>query len=245
MNIFANVRFDDDAKAPEDKVIGGGINRVDRTGKYDFIIKKVYVEESALGAMSFVMHLETESGASLRVQEYFTNRAKETFFIDKDGNKTYLPGYNKMRVIDYMVTKKNNQNPKAEEKTIMLWDKELKKEVPVKKYVFVEWFGKPITALVAKVLENKQERNAAGEYQPIADTRETMVVDHFLDPVTLRTMKEIIIGGNADIYAKWIEDHKEDYVRDLRTIKKDSSATPVQGAVANENTTAAANHIFG
>lgn len=240
MSIFAGVTFDNDIKVQEDRVPGGS-GKLDKTGKYDFIIKKAYIETASSGAMSFVLHLETESGQSLRVQEYFTNKSKETFYLDKDGNKQFLPGFNKMKTLDYLITKKDNPNPNAEEKTILLWDNDLKKEVPTKKHVLVDWFGKPITALVMNVLENKQEKDASGVYKPIADTRNSMVVDHFLDPVTLRTRNETTVGGNADICAKWTEKFKDDYVRDARTIK-DGAATSAPVQSVNQAT---ADAIFG
>ena len=240
MSIFDNIEIDNTIKPDEDRV-GGESKKIDKTGKYDVIIKKAYVNTAKSGAMSFVVEVEDATGNKLKIEEYFTNKDKATFYLDKEGNKRYLPGFSKMKALDFLVTKKDQQNPVCENKSIMLYDYTAKKEIPTLKPVFVEWYGKTITILAMNVLENKSVKNeVTGSYEPIAETRNVIVVDHFLDPVTLRTRNEVTAATDAKICADWTAKFGSDYVRDARTIK-DGVVTASKPTMAE----ATADAIFG
>lgn len=239
MSIFAGIATDETIAVEEDR-IGGGSNKLSQTGKYDFIIKKAYMDSAKSGAVSLNLELETEDGKKLKVTEYVTNKAKQTFYLDKEGNKKFLPGFSKMKAIDYLIVKKDQEFPKAEKKTIMLYDYMAKKDIPQEKDVLTEWWGKPITALVMKKLENKQVKGDDDKYVDTAETREVFEVEHFLDPVTLRTRNEITLGSASKLCVDWTAKFGGDYVRDARTIK-DGVASPAKESVNQ----ATANAIFG
>ena len=248
MSFFSDIKIDETAKVSEDRV-GGGSSRVDATGCYDLIIKKAYLEEAKSGAVSFVLDLETEDGRSLRVQEWFTNRDKESFYIDRNtGEKQFLPGFNKLRAIDFLITGEISPYPKAEEKTIKLYDYDARAELPTQRQVLTGWWGKMISVLAVKTLNNKQSKNESGNYVPTAETYEKMEIDHFIDPKTKRTRNEITAGKvEPEIHNKWVETFPADYVKDRREIKEDAPTGSSSGSSGNSSVASQsqAAEIFG
>ena len=103
----------------------------------------------------------------------------------------------------------------------MLWDKDLKKELPVDKEVIKEWLGKKIGILVTKKLEDK--------YGEESNYREVFDVEHFLRDG--RTRNEIV-AGTSGFKDKWLATKNESYILDKREQSKNKPYPPVN----NENT---------
>lgn len=220
-----------DIKAAEDKVGGGGFAKIEKTGIQDLICTKAYAGQSDGGAYFVEAHFENAEKARLIMREYITSGTKKgclNYYIDKDGNKQYLPGYNKVKALDYMLTKIDSDLPKLDKRQIKLWDKDLKKELPVEKDACIDWIGKPVTALITKVLENKSEK-IGDKWADIAGTIEKFEIDHFLDPVTRATRNELTGGLQVEFFNKWLEKRPEDYIYDKRTIKDEPNGEPNAG----------------
>ena len=173
MSLFNDIEIEDLGLA-EDKVGGGSFGRFEKTGYYDVVIEKAYAGVSSGGAFSVNLTLKREDGAKLNVIEYIssgTAKGCKNYYLDKDDNKVYLPGYNKIKNLDALLGF-DRAYPKTEEDKVMLWDKDLKKELPVDKEVIKEWLGKKIGILVVKKLEDK--------YGEETNYREVFDVEHFL-----------------------------------------------------------------
>jgi hypothetical protein len=222
MSLFNDIEVEDLGLA-EDKVGGGSFGRFEKTGYYDVVIEKAYAGVSNGGAFSVNLTLKREDGAKLNVTEYIssgTAKGCKNYYLDKDGNKAYLPGYNKIKSLDALLGF-DRAYPKTEKDKVMLWDKDLKKELPVDKEVIKEWLGKKIGILVTKKLEDK--------YGEESNYREVFDVEHFLRDG--RTRNEIV-AGTSGFKDKWLATKNESYILDKREQSKNKPYPPVK----NENT---------
>lgn len=223
MSIFAGLDFDTTIKADEDRV-GGGYVKFDKTGAFDVVIEKAYVTVAKSGAIGVVINFKREDGAKLKVTEWMTNKIKQNYYLDKDGNKRYLAGYNAVMSIDRIVTGKTNTYPTAEKRIVPIWNNELKKETNQEVDALIEWTGKPVTILVHKVLVNKQAL-VDDKYVDVAGTIEKVEIKHVVDVVSHKTKNEIVGGLNAEFFTKWTEKFKDDYIDDKRSILEDEPTT--------------------
>ena len=217
MGMFDNLEVETGIEVSEDRVGGGGFAKVDHTGYYGMEIQKAYAGVSSGGAFSVTIEMKSDEGAFFTVTEYITSgtaKGCKNYYMDKDGNKQYLPGYSKIKALDALLTGSNKDYPSTDKKNIMLWDRDAGKELPTEKEVITSWFGKDINVLVMKILEDK--------YNNTSVTREVYEVQHFLDSVTNQTRNEKTAGiyGFAD---KWVAANPEDKVIDKRKDSKGSS----------------------
>ena len=206
--MFDNLEVATDVEQQEDKV-GGGFASIDKTGHYNMKIKKAYAGQSSGGAYSVNLVLEREDGARLNYTGYITSgtaKGCKNYYLDKNGKKQYLPDYNRVKNLDALLGF-DRAYPKTETGSVMLWDKDLSKEVPQEKQVINEWIGKEIGVLVMKVLEDKY-----GEEHKF---REKYQIEHFLDAITNQTRNEKIAGKNG-FKDEWIAKFNSEYVKDDR-----------------------------
>ena len=202
----------------EDKVGGGGFAKFDKTGFYDVIIEKAYAGVSAGGAFSVNLTLKREDGAKLNVIEYIssgTAKGCKNYYLDKDNNKQYLPGYNKIKNLDALLGF-DRAYPRTAKGNVMLWDRDLKKELPVEKEVISEWINKKIGILATKKLEDK--------YGSETEYREVFDVEHFLKDGKTRNE---IIAGTSGFKDKWLATKDESYILDKREQSKNKPYPPV------------------
>jgi hypothetical protein len=107
---------------------------------------------------------------------------------------------------------------------IKLYDFDLKKEVPKTVPMLTDVIGKEVSLAILKVLENKNEKDADGNYVAIADTRETNVVDKVFHTESRMSVVEARNEATeAKFWDGWVEKNK-DQVRDKRTIKDGAQA---------------------
>ena len=163
--------FDDlgvEAGIEEAKDTVGGFAKIDKTGYYPMTIEKAYAGQSTGGAYSVTVHLKSDAGARLTVTEYITSgtaKGCKNYYLDANGKKQYLPGYNKIKSLDALLGFERNY-PKTETGKVMLWDKDLSKEIPQEREVIKEWTGKKIGTLIKIGLEDKSVKNeATGLYE--------------------------------------------------------------------------------
>lgn len=206
----------------EQKDIVGGFAKVDHTGLYDFEIVKAYADVAGSGAFSVTVHFKSDKGANFRVTEYISSGTKKgckNYYIDKNGNKQFLPGYNKIKNLDSLLGF-NRDYPSTTSGQVMLWDRDLSKEVPQPKEVITEWVGKKVSALVMKKYLDKQVMNEdTGKYEPTSESKVEYEVQHFLNHDTKQTRNEIVAGENG-FKDKWLNKFDENFIMDKRDKSK-------------------------
>lgn len=153
MNIFD---LDDDVVVEAAKDFDG--KHTVETGLYAGKIKLAYLDVSKGGANSVNLQIET-AGKVLDFTEYVTSGTEKgckNFYINKKtGKKHPMPGMSAMNELAQVVTGSGLKEQTIEEKTVKIWDYDLKKEAPVKRKVITSLCGQPIELAVQEIQENK------------------------------------------------------------------------------------------
>lgn len=174
--MFENLGMDNDIQQEKD-VLGG--SRTLETAIYDFEIKMAYVTVSKGGAKAVNLTLETATKQTLRSTIYITNKEGKNFYVDKQNQKNYLPGFSLINNLAALTAEKFLQNITPEDKVIPIYDFDQKKELPTKVPVLVELLGKRVSAAVFKEVVDKTAKQTDGSYAPTGETREQNEIDKF------------------------------------------------------------------
>lgn len=231
MSLF-NQLTNDGLEESQDRL--GGFSPFDS----DIIIGKIkvaYAGKSSKGS-TFVSVILDANGKEYRETFYVTNKKGENYFISSEKKKVPLPGFTVVDDICLIASGKPLAEQTTEEKVINLYDFDAKKELPKSVPVLVDLIGQTVALGVLKQIENKSVKNAAGEYEPVAETREINVVDKVFHPEVKLTVAEARNGKETpEFWDKWLERNKGT-VRDKRTIKDGAGGTtgapPKAGASA-------------
>lgn len=183
-------------------------------------IKAAYAGQSAGGARNVTLILDL-GGREYSETVYVTNKKGENWFLNKQDNtkKVPLPGFTTIEDLCLVTTNKTLSEQTAEDKMMNVYDPEAKKELPKSVPMLVELIGKQATFGILKQIENKNEKNGAGEYVAIADTRESNVIDKiFHHPSNMTVVEAREQAGEAVFMPAWVERNKGKD-RDRRSIK--------------------------
>lgn len=205
--MFDNLKEDSSIEQEKDR-IGGGTYLLD-SGVYDMVIDMAYIDTSKGGATSVNMHFKGQNGENLRQQFWVTSgKAKgcKNYYLDKDGKKQYLPGFNQANSISKLATGKPLAELDHATKTIKVYDFAARKEQPVDKEVLTELLGQPITLGVIRQTVDKNVKNAAGDYVASGETRDENEIDKAFRTSDKLTNAEIQAGETTPVfYDKWKE----------------------------------------
>lgn len=179
----------DDIKEEED-TLGGGARD---SAVYDCTIKSAYLGVSQGGANSItIVAKDKNSSHEFRETLWVTNKKGEPFY-EYNGEKRYLPGYNVANAIAGLAAGYALSDLDTEEKKLMIYDFDEKKEVPTEVECLVDLHGCDIAFGIIKEIQDKTKKNdATGEYEPTGETREVNVIDkvfHAESGMTLAEMK--------------------------------------------------------
>lgn len=202
----------------------GGFSPFD-TDAYDVKIKVAYAGQSTAGAKSITFVFDA-GGREYRETIYYTNRKGENFFLNKDDStkKVPLPGFTTVNDICLVTTEKPLAEQATEEKVVKVWDTDAKAEVPKSVPVLVDLIDKELTLGIVKQLENKTEKQGH-EYVPIAETRETNIIDKVFHGPTKGTVVEARNEQEAGTFFKTWVDRNKGNTRDRRSIKDGQAGT--------------------
>ena len=189
-------------------------------------IKAAYAGKTDKGALNVTVILETSHG-EYRETVYVTNKDGQNYFLNKNDNtkKVPLPGFTIIDDLCLVTTNKPLSAQTMEEKVMNIYDPEQKKEIPKSVQMLTELTGKSVYVAITKNLENKQEKNSAGNYVPVADTRETNNINKiFHDPTKLTVVEAKNQNTEPVFYDSWLKRHKGNTL-DRRTIKEGGSSS--------------------
>lgn len=229
-NPFGNLT-NDGLEETEDR-LGGGYQPLE-TDLYTGVIKAFYAGKSKSSDARNVSVLFQVGDKEYRETIYVTNKNGENWFLNKDDKtkKVPLPGFTTIDDICLAATGQALADQAWEEKTIKLYDYDLKKEVPTVVMMAVDVIGKTVSLGIQKILENKGEKQADGSYEPGPETREINSIVKAFHTETKMTMAEARAGKEAgEFWDQWVEKNKG-VVRDNRKIK-DGQAGSVAGKAA-------------
>ena len=234
MSLFGNLKSDG-LEETQDRL--GGYSPLD-TDIYTGKIKMAYADKSDGGAQNVNLVVDL-GGKEYRETIYITNKKGENFFLNKDDKtkKVPLPGFTVIDDICLCTTEKPLADQDVEDKVVRLYDRESKKELPKSVPVLVELLGKEVSLAIVRQLENKQEKDGSGTYQPTAETRESNVITKVFHTASRMTMVEARQGNETGTFwDSWLERNKGQ-ISDKRTIKDGQAGAPKGAAAARPQPT--------
>lgn len=257
LNPFASA-----ADALKDQKIGGeerdslGGFELLATHAYDMTVKNFFQGASEKGAKYIVIEGVTADGKKLKFQEYVTNQKGEVTY-EKDGEKFYLPGFNKMNSIAMLAARKELSSLTWEEKQVKIWNKAAGGEVLTPVPVAVDMLDKKITLGIFEQTVNQTEKQANGKYVPIHAgdnvplVKDENVIDKAFDFETKKTIPELRAKAeSAAFYKEWVEKFdgkKQDRVKTKNLVLKTggggAGAQPTNAA--GGQTQAPEDNLFG
>lgn len=181
MSIFGNFKSDAAMEDNTPTSTGGSLYGPWESGVYTAVIDMAYVDKSAGGAMNVNFVFKTPEGKELKQTIYVSSgdaKGNLNYYVDKEGNQRYLPGYNTVNSICLLTVGKELADMYTEEKTLAIWDYQAKKEVPQKKHVIMDILGQEVKLGVLQILEPKMAKGDDGKYHPVeGETRTVNDID--------------------------------------------------------------------
>ncbi len=218
MSLFSKLKTDNLENA-EDRV-GGGF-KVLPTNIYNSKIKLAYAGTSASGAMNITFICDID-GREYKETIYITNKAGENFY-KKNDKKFPIPGFTLMNDICLLVTGNGLSEQDTAEKVVNVYSTDVKKEVPTKVQVLSDLIDEEISLAIQHIVEDKNVKNASGEYVPSGETREINAISKALQTSSKKTVIEITSNNDASFWDKWIEAHKDKVINKAKGAKTASS----------------------
>lgn len=203
--------------------LGGGL--LD-SALYDFKIEMAYLSKVKSGAMQVNLTFKTKESKTLRERGFISSgdaKGNKFTYTDKEGKERPLPDFAKLDTLCKLAIGKSLQELEPEQKTIKVYDPELKKEVPTQVPVLMDLIGADITAGVLRVVEDKTSKDSTGAYTPTGETRETNIIDKYFRTEDKLTVAEIKAEATeAAFYGKWEEKNKGKVVNKAKGVAGNS-----------------------
>ncbi len=215
MSLFENLSSEG-LEETQDRI--GGF-QTKETDAYDATIKAFYAGESSGGAKSVTIIADI-GGSEYRETVYVTSKKGENFYLNKDDKtkKIGLPGFIIASDICLVTVEKELKELTFEDKTMNIYDPEVRREVPKSVKMAVELIGKKVNLGIVKQLENKNDK-VGNDYVPNADTREVNFIDKvFHNPSNLTVVEARNNITEAKFRDAWVA-RNQGQTRDKRTIK--------------------------
>ncbi len=238
MSLLKNLTSDSSI-ADEKDSIGSSRSALD-SGIYTGTVEMAYLNKASSGALGLVLDLKTEDGKEVRQTFWMTGgtaKGGNNFFIDKDGNKQYLPGFIMANSLALLTVGKEISDIEDEEKVINVYSVTARAEVPTKTPVLVELIGKQITFALIKQIEDKTKKNdVTGAYESTGETREVNEIEKFFRTSDNMTTAEIRAQATEATFHKTWSEKWTGKVKD-----KSGKAPKSAGAVGTAGAPATAN----
>lgn len=240
-NPFADVKSDSEIKNEKDS-LGGGF--IWESGAQLVTITMAYAGSSDGGAKSMNYEFKTDDGRTLKNQQWVTSSTAKggNNYYEKDGVKSYLPGYNIANAIALLAAHKELHELTYEEKLVKIYNADAKGDIPTKAFVATDLLGKQVILGVVKQTVNKNVKTDTG-YQPTAETRDENIIDKVFDAETKKTIAEFRDKSEtAQFYQPWVD--KNTGVTRSR-VKKDGLVAGAPKAAGGSSSAKPTESLFG
>lgn len=201
---LSNLALQDDVVDDDRDSVGGGYLK--DTGLYPVSIDMAYMSKSANGATAVNFVFKDDSGSEIRQTIYMTNRNGGTTYLGKDKLPHALPGLNKVNTIVKAACGKTIDKLKTEDKTINLYSREEKTEVPEVVPVLYKLLDKKIVIGLLRIKDNKQVLDDDNDWgdDPEGAFVEFNEIDKVFTADTHLTSKEAKAGKVKGVFIhKW------------------------------------------
>lgn len=213
------------------------------TDAYLVTINNAYAGVSASGARSMTFEVTGPDGRKHKFVEWVASGTDKggKNYSEKDGVKSYLPGYNRSNAIAMLTTEKELHAQRWEEKMVKIRNAATQTEVPTPTQVAVEMLGKQVYFGILKVESNKSikvQENGKNVYKRTAELRTENELDKIFYAKDQRTIAELRDKKPAaEFYPQWLEANKG---KTVNKVKPAEVASPAGGATAGAPGQAAA-----
>lgn len=244
MSLLSGLTTSNDIAAEKDSV-GGGF--VLDSNLYNFTIKLAYLQKTASDALSLVVHLTTEDNKDVRQQFWMTSgkeKGCKNYFVDKKGEKQYLPGFNMANSLCLLTVGKEISQMETETKVVNLYSSEAKAEVPTNVEMLTELLGKQVLGGLIKQVVDKTAKDAAGNYQPTGETREENELDKLFRERDGKTTAEILAQAPEAVFIETWKKKWVGQVKDKSTKTAGSTGAPKAAGAAATGTAKPQNSLF-
>lgn len=257
LNPFADVasQLADAKVAGEEKDSLGGF-ALHPSGAYLVTISNFFQGAADSGAKYIVIEGKTEDGKPIKFQEFVSNKKGEVTY-EKDGEKFFLPGYNKMNGVAMLAARKELSGLAWEQKQIKLYSKAAGAEVLTPVPVATDMIGKKIyLGILEQTVNQTQKNEQTNKYDPIHAgdnvplTKDENVIDKAFDAETKKTVPELRAKAEkAAFFEEWTAKYtgkKQNRVKDKGLVlKRESGGGGNNTNAAGTQTQAPADNLFG
>ena len=203
MSFMTNLATDSTIEDEKDSVGGG--SRIVESGLYETKVNMAYLQKSKGGALGLFLTLQAGEKEIKQTLWMTSGDAKgnKNFYLDKNGDKKYLPGFNTANSLCLLTLGKEIAQMEPEQKVVNVYSPEAKAEVPTKVDVLTDLLGQEVLAGVLKQTVDKTTKNDSGVYVPTGETRDENEVDKFFRAADRKTTAEIRAQADASFADTW------------------------------------------
>lgn len=250
MSLLANLSTSNEIANEKDSVGSSGPLA---SGLYLCTVAMAYLSKSAKGALALNLTLKTDSGREIRQQLWMTSGQDKgcvNFYVDKEGNKQYLPGFNLANSLCLLTARKEISQLDTEQKVVSIYNFDAKAEVPTKVDVIMDLLNQEVLVGLIKQKVDKNVKNDAGQYVASGETREENEIDKFFRASDKKTTAEIRAQAEEATFFQTWETKWKDQVRDKSSASKGNvvgtiGAPRANAPAANAGTNKPTASLFG
>lgn len=233
MSLLKNLTVDETITKERDSV---GSTGPLESGLYASKITSAFLTKSEGGAVGLVLNAKTEAGRDLRQTLWMTSgtaKGGNNFYVDKEGVKHFLPGFNLANSLALLTCGKNLSDLDTDTKVANVYSAAAKAEIPTKVEMVMDLLGKEVIIGVIRQTVDKTVKNNAGAYEPTGETRNENEIDKFFRARDRMTTTEILAQATeasfADTWdAKWTGKDRNK----AKGVSGTAGAPKVPGAIA-------------
>lgn len=209
MSLLKNLKTDETIAGDRDSVGGGGVLE---SGLYPAKVALAYITKAKSEALALVLQLKTSTGKDIKQTLWMTggkDKGCANFYIDKDGQKQYLPGFVHANNLALLTVGREISELDTETKVVNVYSFDAKAEVPTKVEMVMDLIGQEILVGLLKQTVDKTTKNeATGAYVPTGETRDENEIDKFFRMRDSMTVAEIRAKAEEAVFvgtwaAKW------------------------------------------
>lgn len=235
MSALANLGYDNSIEEPKDTLGSGSFIR--NSAVYLMKIAMAYLVTSKDGAKGVAFIFKDKDDQEYRETVYVTSKTEKggKHYSEKDGKKSYLPGFLIADAISLLSTGKSLSEQDTEKKLVKVWNKEAGTEVPTEVDCLTGLIGKDIQLGILKISAWKQAQNTTtGKWEDTDELRETNTIDRVFHAKHGKTVAECKAKKED---AEFLEEWKTAWEGKIKDKTKGKTPTVKAGSPAARTTT--------